>query len=120
MPIRDYLCQFCGKKIELFDDEKIPNCPQCGKKGLRWQLSAPSVKTSSKSQTDFGQPAGLEIKVDPDSGQVLDAKVVLVGEERTVPTNQPTILSLNQNPDPRRIRALATAMRKPRKKETLH
>lgn len=59
MPIYEYECKNCGKKIEIiqkFSDKPIKECPSCKKKTLKKimsQTQAPIFKGTGFYCTDF-------------------------------------------------------------------
>lgn len=58
MPIYEYLCQTCGKELEIIQkisDAPLLDCPECGKPSLRKKISAVGfqLKGSGWYATDF-------------------------------------------------------------------
>ncbi|MGH9441457.1 MAG: FmdB family zinc ribbon protein [Thermoanaerobaculia bacterium] len=62
MPLYEYLCASCKKKIEVlqgFNEKAIRNCPHCGGK-LRKLMSSPAIqfKGSGWYVTDYASKSG--------------------------------------------------------------
>ena len=58
MPIYEYCCQECGHSLEAIQklsDAPLTDCPECGKPGLKKQISAPAFRLSGGGwyETDF-------------------------------------------------------------------
>ncbi len=58
MPIYDYQCSECGHSLEALQklsDPVLTDCPECGKAGLKKQVSAPSFRLAGGGwyETDF-------------------------------------------------------------------
>ena len=58
MPIYEYKCSHCGHQLEAIQkisDDPLLLCPNCDKKGLKKQVTAPSfrLKGSGWYETDF-------------------------------------------------------------------
>ena len=55
MPIYEYRCQGCGKQFEKLlqrqSDESALECPECGKRDPRRELSTFAAHTNSKPAT---------------------------------------------------------------------
>jgi putative FmdB family regulatory protein len=59
MPLYEYVCQACRKRMEViqsFSDKLLKICPHCGKKALKKAISAPAIqfKGSGWYVTDYG------------------------------------------------------------------
>ena len=72
MPFYDYRCYACGHELEAMQkisDPPLRECPACGKKGLKKQLSAAGfrLKGSGWYETDFksGKKKNLHQSGDP-------------------------------------------------------
>ena len=58
MPIYGYACSECGHQLDALQkmsDDPLVDCPECGKPGLKRQLSAPRfrLKGGGWYETDF-------------------------------------------------------------------
>lgn len=117
MPIlRDYLCKFCNKLTEYFDDdEEIELCPYCGLDGLEPTLSAPNIKTSRKSSSStilpltVVEPAGFAIRVNK-NGELGAEIPMVMGEMFEVSKGSKVIVSPNSNPDREKLKIIARHM----------
>ena len=58
MPIYEYLCENCGKELEIIQkisEDPLVDCPECGKSSLRKKISAVGfqLKGTGWYATDF-------------------------------------------------------------------
>lgn len=58
MPIREYVCQACGNKLERLQrlsDDPLTDCPECGESALEKKISAVGFRLSGGGwyETDF-------------------------------------------------------------------
>jgi len=91
MPIYEYKCQSCGhelEKLQRMNDERLKDCPECGKAELQRLVSAAGfrLKGAGWYETDFKKgdkknlhDSGAEKSADskksvPDSGKSADTK----------------------------------------------
>ncbi len=60
MPIYEYLCQDCGTKFEKLvrraDDVPAIECPSCGRKHLRQELSTFAAHANGHAKRSAGEP----------------------------------------------------------------
>ena len=51
MPIYEYECENCGKKVEIFhkrlEQDEVIKCPNCGSNKMRKLVSLPFINTNS-------------------------------------------------------------------------
>jgi len=106
--LRDYICGFCGKPVELFDDEeKI--CPHCGEKKLKGTLSALNIKTGSKTTCRTIKPAGFAFQV-KDNGELGNKARINSGEMLTINNGDKVIIATGDNPNMNILRKAARKM----------
>jgi putative FmdB family regulatory protein len=108
----DYLCPDCGTTSEHFDDDGKKRCPNCGKHKLKKILSAPNIKTSYKSAPDK-RSAGLLYEIEAD--EVTTSTPFALGEMINIPDGHQVIVSPRAPLNPKKLKRLAVAMRKPRR-----
>ena len=77
MPIYGYACQDCGHTfdaLQKISDDPLVDCPECGKPGLKRQLSAPRFRLKGKGwyETDFKSDNQRNLAGDTASGKSTD------------------------------------------------
>ena len=78
MPIYEYKCQSCGhelEKLQRMNDERLKDCPECGKAELHRLVSAAAfrLKGAGWYETDFKKGSKKNLH-DSDTGKSSDTK----------------------------------------------
>ena len=86
MPLYEYQCRDCGRRLEIiqkFSDDPLTECSECGGT-LEKVLSAPAfhLKGSGWYKTDYAQKDGGKKKDAPDSKAEKSGKTDSSGEKK--------------------------------------